>query len=178
MSEAGKLERRAALELRASGRRLEGYAAVFGAEARIADFVETIARGAFTASLAAGADVLALVDHDPRRLLGRTKSGTLRLAEDQRGLAFTIDAPDTQLGRDMLALAERGDIGGASFGFKVPRGGDTWEGRTRTLRRVDLIDISIVSAFAAYAETSVSARDRTARTLPLALARRFVETLR
>ena len=46
----GAVERRIApVELRAAGRRLEGYAATFGAEARIADFVETIAPGAFSA---------------------------------------------------------------------------------------------------------------------------------
>jgi HK97 family phage prohead protease len=77
------LERRAfAAELRAKGRRLEGYAATFGAEARIADFTETIAPGAFASTLAERADILALVDHDPGRVLARTRSGTLRLTED------------------------------------------------------------------------------------------------
>ena len=56
------------LELRAAGRRLEGYAAVFDTEAQIGGFSETIRAGAFRAALASGADVLALVDHDPGRL--------------------------------------------------------------------------------------------------------------
>ena len=98
-------ERRAALEVRAAGRRLEGYAAVFDSEAPIGAFRESIRPGAFRAALATGKDVLALVDHDPARLLGRTGSGTLRLSEDSRGLAFELDVPDTQLGRDILALA-------------------------------------------------------------------------
>src|SRR5262245_63464323 len=43
-SPTGKTERRAIVgELRAKGRRLEGYAATFGAEARIGNFTETIA---------------------------------------------------------------------------------------------------------------------------------------
>src|SRR5688572_23092084 len=101
------LERRSlSLEVRASGRKLEGYAAVFEQRANVADFSETVARGAFTETLRSGRDVLALVDHDPHRLLGRTKNGTLRLAEDTRGLSFSIDVPDTQLGRDVLAQAE------------------------------------------------------------------------
>ena len=50
--------------------------------------------------------------HDPSRLLARTKSGTLRLEEDSKGLRFELDLPDTTEGRDLLALAERGDIGG------------------------------------------------------------------
>ena len=153
------LERRAAVaELRAAGRRLEGYAATFGVEARIADFVERIAPGAFRASLTRGSDVLALVDHDATKLMGRTRSGSLRLSEDTRGLAFEIDAPDTQLGHDVLALAERGDLGGMSFAFTVPPGGERWEGRKRELRSVDLREISVVSAWPAYEGTVVQAR--------------------
>ena len=112
-------ERRGGVEVRAVGRRLEGHAAVFGVPARIGAFTETIRPGAFRAALAGGTDVLALIDHDPSRLLGRTSSGSLRLSEDTRGLAFVIDVPDTQLGRDILALAERRDLGGMSFGFRV-----------------------------------------------------------
>ena len=80
-------ERRAACEMRAAGRRLEGYASVFNTEARVGGFRETVRPGAFRASLAGGRDMLALVDHDPGKLLARTASGTLRLAEDSRGLA-------------------------------------------------------------------------------------------
>ena len=179
MTEKPFTERRAAaLELRAAGRRIEGYAAVFGERAPVADFTEEVAPGAFAASLAAGGDVLGLVDHDPARLLARTKSGTLRLVEDARGLAFSIDVPDTQLGSDMLALAGRGDLGGASFGFRVPPGGDSWQGPLRTLLRVDLIEVSVVVAFPAYAGTSVSARDLQPKRLPLVLARRYMETIR
>jgi uncharacterized protein len=52
-------------------------------------------------------------------VLARTRSGTLRLAEDSKGLAFDLDVPNTSFGRDVLELAERGDIGGASFAFTV-----------------------------------------------------------
>ena len=92
------LERRAFQEVRQVGRRLEGYAAKFGSEAQIGSYRETIAPGAFSASLAG--DVLALMDHSPLIVLGRTKSGTLRLSEDSQGLAFSLDVPDTQPGRD------------------------------------------------------------------------------
>jgi HK97 family phage prohead protease len=174
-----EIERRASIvEVRADGRKLEGYAAIFDQRATIADFSETIARGAFADTLRSGRDVLALVDHDPGRLLGRTKNGTLRLAEDQRGLAFSIDLAETQLARDMLAMAERGDLGGASIGFRVPAGGDGWEGRNRTLIRVDLFDVGPVIAFAAYPQTSVTARSNGEPRLPLALARRFTEIFR
>lgn len=179
MTHKPDIERRAAIvEVRAAGRKIEGYAAVFGEPTIIADFSETVAAGAFTETLRSGGDVLALVDHDPGRLIGRTKNGTLRLAEDQRGLSFSIDVPDTQLGRDVLAMAERGDLGGASFGFRVLRGGDAWEGRNRTLLRVELIDVGPVIAFPAYPQTSVSARSKGEPRLSLALAKRLVETFR
>lgn len=159
---AATLERRQATELRANGRRLEGYAATFNSEARIGTFVETILPGAFRSALAD--DVLALLDHDAGKVLGRTRSGTLRLSEDSRGLAFSLDLPDTAAGRDALALAERGDLGGMSFGFNVPKGGESWTGERRTLRTVALKEISVVSAWPAYPDTSLALRARTGAT--------------
>jgi HK97 family phage prohead protease len=170
------IERRAfAAELRAKGRRLEGYAATFGAEARIADFVETIAPGAFASTLAERADILALVDHDHGRVLARTKSGTLRLAEDSRGLAFDLDVPATTVGNDVLALAERGDLGGASFAFTVKT--ENWDAERRTLTSVDLHEVSIVSAWPAYDGTIVQARARSVFYPRVAVARKYLETL-
>jgi len=178
-SPSGKTERRAIVgELRAKGRRLEGYAATFGAEATIGNFTETIAPGAFAASLAESADILALVDHDPGRILARTKSGTLRLAEDSRGLVFDLDVPATTLGNDVLALAERGDLGGMSFAF-TPKS-EKWDGERRTLESVDLHEVSIVSAWPAYEGTIVQARARPVETQiasRVAVARRYLETL-
>jgi uncharacterized protein len=150
-------ERRSApLEIRAKGRRLEGYAALFGVEARVGDFTETIAAGAFASSLSH--DIVAMVDHDVAKVLARTRSKTLRLAEDTRGLAFDLDVPDTSHGRDVLALAERGDLGGMSFGFIVEKDGEHWNGNKRELRAVDLREISVVSAWPAYDGTIVNAR--------------------
>lgn len=160
------------LEIRAQGRRLEGYAALFGTEARIGTFTETIRAGAFSKSLDEKRDVLALVDHDPSRVLARTRSGTLRLTQDTRGLGFALDVPDTQAGRDVLALAERGDLGGMSFGFQVPAGGDVWRGEARDLVAVDLFEISVVQAFPAYDGTTVNARAKVITgPMPLAVAR-------
>lgn len=159
MTRNPNIERRAAaVEIRAAGRRLEGYAATFGTEARIGAITETIAAGAFAASLKSGRDTLALVDHDTTRLLARTRSGTLKLSEDSRGLAFALDLPETQAARDVLALAERGDLGGMSFAFTVDKAGERWEGKRRELRSVTLHEISVVSAWPAYDGTTVAAR--------------------
>jgi HK97 family phage prohead protease len=174
-----EVERRAlAGQLRAdtAGRKLTGYAAVFSQDTRIGSFTERIAAGAFRASLSAGSDVLALADHDPARLLARTRSGTLRLAEDARGLAFDLDVPDTQLGHDILALAQRGDLGGASIGFRVVD--DHWSAADRReLRAVELVEVSIVQAFPAYPQTSVVARSWATRTMTPAARRRLIDTL-
>lgn len=150
-----QIERRGAdLEIRAKGRKLEGYAAVFDTRAKVADFEEEFRSGAFAASL--GGDILGLVDHDPSKLLARTRNGSLKLAEDTRGLHFEIALPNTTLANDMLALAEAGSLGGGSVGFISQR--DEWRGALRTIHRADLREISIVSAWPAYPQTSVTAR--------------------
>ncbi|HKQ22882.1 MAG TPA: HK97 family phage prohead protease [Burkholderiales bacterium] len=167
-----KLEQRAVLELRARDRKLSGYAAKFNTEARIADFIEVIAPGAFAASLKSR-DVIAMVDHDPGKVLARMRSGNLKLSEDSAGLTFELSVPDTGLGRDVLILADRGDLGGMSFGFLVPDGGETWSGNRRTLRAIDLHEVSVVQSWPAYQGTTVTARSRAPR---LALALRYLET--
>ena len=140
-------------------RRLEGYAAVFGCETGLRGFRERIAPGAFSTTLASGADILALVDHDYGRLLARTKSGTLRLDQDDHGLSFALDVPDTTLGRDVRALAERGDLGGMSFGFYITE--EKWlRNDLRELRQVQLVEVSVVHSHPAYAGTEVHARTR------------------
>lgn len=173
----GSVERRSCgVDFRAAGRKLEGYAAVFGASARIGGFSESIRAGAFASTLQANPDILALVDHDPTRLLARTASGTLKLAEDTRGLHFELAIPDTQLGRDVLALAERRDLGGMSFGFRVQN--DAWPASDqRELLAVDLVEISVVQSFPAYDATSISARSQQAG-MTAAQRLRFLETIR
>lgn len=169
-------ERRSApIEVRAQGRRLTGYAALFNTEARIGTFTETIRPGAFSQAL--DRDVLALVDHDPSKLLARTRSGTLRLSEDSRGLHFDLDTPNTTLGRDILEMAERGDLGGMSFGFQATD--EHWQGERRELRSVALYEVSVVSAWPAYQGTIVSARSRAPlhAQIRLSLARRYLESL-
>ena len=152
------IERRATAGVTASGRTLTGYAATFGNETAICGFVERIAPGAFTATLASGRDVLALSDHNQSAVLGRTKSGTLTLRQDSKGLQFSLQLPDTQAGRDLVELASRGDLGGMSFGFVATD--EVWDGNTRELRAVDLHEISVVQSWPAYSQTEVSLRSK------------------
>lgn len=170
------LERRAASNLTVANRRLVGYAARFNTEARIADFREVIRPGAFRQSLASGRDILCLRDHDPAVLLGRTKSNTLELREDDEGLYFSLAVPDTQAGRDLLALAERGDLGGMSFGFRAVD--DAWNGDVRELRAVELHEVSIVQAHPAYENTSIALRSRPSVYETHGIRRLWLETCR
>jgi len=121
-------------------------------------FTEIIAPGAFAAAL--GADVRALIDHDPGRVIGRSKAGTLRLSEDAIGLVVEIDLPDTSDGRDLAVSIERGDISGMSFAFKSTK--ENWDETDpkkpkRIILGLDLRDVSVV-AFPAYPDTSVALR--------------------
>lgn len=106
---------------------IEGHAAVFGRRSRnLGGFVEEIATTAFDRSLGDNPDVRALINHDPSMLLGRTRSGTLRLAKDSAGLAYEIDMPDRQDARDLRVSMERGDLTHSSFAFFMVRNGDEW----------------------------------------------------
>jgi HK97 family phage prohead protease len=141
------------------GKTAKGYAALFNTRAEIAGaFVEVIAPGAFQGAVD-GADVRALIDHDSGRVIGRTKAGTLRLAEDDQGLMVEIDLPDTTDGRDLAVQLERGDISGMSFGFRVTKEewDETGDMPVRTIRAVDLFEVSAV-AFPAYADTTIALR--------------------
>lgn len=136
-----------------------GYAAVFGEIADIGGyFREKLSPGAFAKSLKT-ADVRAYFGHNRGRVLGRKSAGTLRLREDDKGLAVEIDLPDTSDGRDARTLIERGDITGMSFGFFVTRQewDETGDIPVRTIHEVELDEVSIVSE-PAYEGTSIAMR--------------------
>lgn len=176
------MERRGAIEFRAAaGNRLEGYAALFNSpSADLGGFTEVIRPGAFSASLAASPDVLALYEHDTRHVLGRTSAGTLKLAEDEKGLRFEVDVAATTIGRDLLVSVGRGDVRGASFAFRARQ--DRWTegygGMLRELLAVDLLDVT-VTANPAYPDTSVARRalEQASAPLRLVLTNRYLELM-
>jgi uncharacterized protein len=141
-------------DLDTRGKTVVGYAAVYGAEARLDGFVETIQRGAFSGVL--DGDVRCLLNHDANVVLGRTKSGRLRLHDEQRGLRFEVDMPDSRA--DLREAVRRGDIDGASFRFRVAE--DQWDGDRRTITRIgELRDITLAT-YPAYPQTSIELRTR------------------
>jgi HK97 family phage prohead protease len=170
-----ELERRAQagkIEVRRDGGsvKIVGYAAIFNSMSEdLGGFREIIRPGAFERALASGQDVRGLVNHDPNLLLGRTASGTMRLAEDDRGLRYEIDPPDTQVATDLITLLERGDLDGSSFAFTLAENGDAWRDEhgkvVREIHKVgELFDVGPV-VYPAYRATvsSVAVRSVQAR---------------
>jgi len=151
-------------ELREDGAfpKIRGYAAVFNQLSEPMWGVrERIMPGAFKRTLAEGADVRALFNHDPSQILGRTKAGTLKLEEDQHGLRYVITPPDTTVGRDLMENIRRGDITQSSFGFRSVDENYLKENGQfiRELLSVDLFDVSPVT-YPAYTGTDVNVRSR------------------
>src|SRR5690606_13215849 len=70
-------------------------------------FVEEIASGAFDESLKAR-DVVGLWSHDTSKVLGNTKSGTLRITNSKNELRFELDIPNTTDGDNAWELIKRG----------------------------------------------------------------------
>jgi HK97 family phage prohead protease len=137
------------------GMQFSGYAAVFNSDSEPLPFTERIAPGAFRGSLQNRNDIKLLWNHSTGDVLASTRSGTLRITEDARGLYVEADMAPTTVGNNARELIKRGDVDSMSFGFTVARGGDEWnsEGTVRTLNRVSLHEVSIV-AFPAYTATA------------------------
>jgi len=141
-------------------RKITGYAAVFEKLSEpLFGFREKIAQGAFVEAIEKD-DVRALWNHDPNYVLGRNKSGTLRMEENKKGLKIEIDPPETQWANDLLTSIRRGDVDQMSFGFMVEE--EEWDRKNkdepiRTLNKVRLFDVSPVT-YPAYPQTSVGVR--------------------
>lgn len=139
--------------------RVIGYGGVFSARTDLGMFTEEIAPGAFDPVL--GDDVRGLFNHHPDHVLGRTKSGTLRLSIDDRGLRYEIDLnPEDPDAMKLHARVKRGDISGSSFAFTVAE--DSWDHSGKKQHRViqrlgKLLDVGPVT-FPAYQGAKVSAR--------------------
>lgn len=148
-------------DVRAEGRTLRGHACFYGVESRdLGGYTEQIQPGAFSDVLAGEPDVLLTVNHSPDKVLARTGSGTLRLRDEARGLAFEADLGDGPTAQDVRDMVRRSDLSGASFRFSVAQGGERWEGERRTLTRIgELHDISLATV-PAYDGPRVELRTR------------------
>lgn len=163
-----RVERRSASisSINVDTRTVEGYAVVFNSQSEDLGFFETISPSAVTEDTINTSDVFCLFNHNPEKVLARSKygKGSLTLVLDDRGLKYSFEVPNTELGNELLEHVRRGEIDGSSFAFIVSseEGSEVWEninGTThRTINKIEcLVDVSPVWT-PAYSATSVSAR--------------------
>jgi uncharacterized protein len=148
--------------------KLVGHGAVFNQETVIYGlWREVIMPGAFTEAIKTD-DVRALQNHNPDLVLGRNRSGTLRLEEDDEGLLYEIDPPDTTYAHDLMVVVDRGDVTQSSFQFSLDSSDwEEWDDSEvkkgklplRKIKRVRLHDVSPVT-FAAFEGTDVQVSAR------------------
>lgn len=140
---------------------IEGYFAVFNSEYEFwPEATEIILPGAFDESVSG--DVRALVNHNADLVLGRTKSGTLELKQDSRGLwgRICINQEDRSA-MDLYARVKRGDVSQCSFGFVIEseRFVDLGGGKCRwEVEKINPLYEVSPCTFPAYEETGISAR--------------------
>ena len=138
---------------------VEGYAAVFESETVIGGkWRESIARGAFRDAVNRD-DVVFLINHTGLPL-ARTRSGTLELSEDDKGLKIraSLDPSDPDV-RSIVPKMKRGDLDKMSFAFVPTRQkwSDAEDMPQRTITEAELHDVSIVTT-PAYESTSIGIR--------------------
>jgi hypothetical protein len=167
----------ASIELRAAAegeepKKVFGYAAKFNSRSENLgstdyQFFEVLQPGAFDDVL--NDDVRALFNHESSAILARSKNGvgSLSIGIDAIGLWYEFEAPDTQVGRDLMTSLKRGDVDQSSFSFTVAKDGQEWTETkdgdgptvfTRTIKKVSrLYDVSPVT-YPAYPDATVALR--------------------
>lgn len=140
---------------------LEGYAVKWDSLSQPIDgwFKERFMRGSFLESLKVD-DQRALINHERNNVIGRRSAGTLLLSEDEIGLKFLIELPDTQPAKDLHKNIKLRNIDGMSFGFISAL--EEWDEldpliALRTVKQAKLIEISPVT-FPTYLTSSVDSR--------------------
>lgn len=141
---------------------------------------EIIAPEAITKEFLDGCDIKMTMFHDRQLILARSKNGvgTLTYSVDEKGVAFSFDAPNTVDGDKALELVKRGDITGCSFMFSthyydsayVERSVERKDGKTLvtyTVRAITGVYDFTLAADPAYPDTNCEAE-----------ARELVKTLR
>lgn len=154
------------------GNSLVGYAAIWDSPSEPLPYTEFVRRGAFSKTINDGADVRLLIDHAGVPL-ARTRSGTLNIEEDDRGLLVEADLdPNNPDAARVISAMRRGDMSQMSFAFRSIK--DSWnEDRSvRELREVQLFDVSVVT-FPAYEQTVAEVRSNayTQDVMPIAPTR-------
>lgn len=174
------------------GHMIEGLAAVYEQETRIADsfgeFIEVIRKGAFDEC--DFSDVRLLVNHDfngialarSRRNNKSDKPNTMQLSVCDEGLRTIadLDTENNEQARAVYSAISRGDMDGMSYCFYVEEDGQRWTKengveRREILKVAKVIEVSVVN-FPAYAGTNIDARSLDSDKRALENARQLLES--
>lgn len=109
-----------------NSRIVEGYAVVFDSMSENMGFFETIHKGAISQDTINNSDIFAKFNHQDDKVLARAKNGvgSLQLTVDDTGVFYRFEAPQTEMGTELLEYLNRGEIDSSSFAFAVADGGD------------------------------------------------------
>ncbi len=150
-----------------------GYASLFGGEAD--DYRDVIAPGAFHASLKAGGrngnGIAMLWQHSPEFPIGVW----LSVQEDAKGLAVigSIDKNVAPMGIPLYSMLKKGAVKGMSIGFRTILSERDEKTGIRTLKEIELWEISLVTFPASKRAQVTNVKDieaaRTPRELEKAL---------
>ena len=167
-------QRNYAFELRAEMNEQTGIVTgrpiVYNSRTDLGLFDEVIDRGALDKTDLR--DVRFLVNHDLSRIpLARSRNNnansTMQLMPDAEGMAIRVnlDVENNADARSLYSAIERGDLSGMSFMFSIED--EEWEGLdtdhpTRHIRSISrVIEVTAVT-FPAYADTTISVRNKEA----------------
>lgn len=140
-------------------KQIQGYAILFNQESTdLGGFTEVIEPTALN-----GVDlskVQLIYGHEHNSILARADSENLTLTVDDSGLFFVATLADTTVANNVYADILAGNLKGMSFGFTIPRNGDSWtrdiQGNVlHTVNQIDILGELSVTANPAYQETSV-----------------------
>lgn len=141
---------------------VEGYFIKYNSPAEYGrdGYYEMIDSNALTETLARNKDIKCFYNHNYDLILGRQSNNTLTLTNDNIGLFGTckLNLNDSQA-RDVFERVKRGDITGCSFGAYVEDEDFNPDNNTFTLKKVDLIEVS-VCPLPFYDSTTMEARDK------------------
>lgn len=142
---------------------VEGYAVTYNSPTLMFEqdgiqYFEVIAQGALD-----GADLTDVpfkYNHsDSVMIMARTRTKSLELLTDEKGLYVRAKFADTQQGKDLYKLIQLGEVDKMSFAFTVAEEAYNKDTRTRTITKIKkLFDVSAVD-IPAYDTTSISARN-------------------
>lgn len=157
-----KIELRNAMDDESS--KLIGYGIVYGQRTKIySDLYEIIHPGAASDYLATNPDIRCALNHSMDHIFGRSKSGTASFVEDEFGVRYEVEPPDTQWSKDAMESIKRGDIDGSSFTFYVSEGNEKVTRQKdgsflREIFKLDVIGEMGPVSYPAYEGTSAYAR--------------------